>query len=353
MVTQIHPKPLHVLVVANHWSIKNNDTFGGVWADRQIVALQNLGVQVSRFDLGTSHSPLKILAKLWELRRRVKDEIDLVHARYGTIVGAVSALSGAPTVVTYAGSDLLWGDGTTTPVRYALGVVLSQFAAVRAAGLICVSEELRQALWWRRGDVSVIPDGVDLLRFLPMERTAARNKLGWDQQKRVIAIDAARDPVGKGLPLAEAAVKQLREHFPDVELKVLIGVKPDEMPLFLNAADLLLCCSRREGSPNIVKEAIACNLPVVTVPVGDVAELLRGVKPSRIVPRDPEVLAEAMIPLLRERPRSNGGQHVAHLGLDQIARRVLSVYHRALGRSTTSETPGISRNSFKAEVDPR
>jgi teichuronic acid biosynthesis glycosyltransferase TuaC len=93
---------------------------------------------------------------------------------------------------------------------------------------------------------------------------------------------------------------------------------------------VLLCASMYEGSPNVVKEALACNLPVVSAPVGDVAERLAGVSPSEVVPRDPHIMGEALAKILMARSRSNGREHVAHLSLDQVAQRVLAVYRSVL-----------------------
>jgi teichuronic acid biosynthesis glycosyltransferase TuaC len=102
------------------------------------------------------------------------------------------------------------------------------------------------------------------------------------------------------------------------------------MPLYYRAADVLLCTSKVEGSPNVVKEALACNLPVVSVPVGDVTERLAGVYPSAIVPRAPKHISEALTKILSERKRSNGREQVRHLSLEHVAQKILQVYRSAL-----------------------
>jgi teichuronic acid biosynthesis glycosyltransferase TuaC len=350
-------KPMRVLVVSNHWSKKDNPTFGGVWADRQITALRKLGIEVDTFDLGTSHSPLHLFRRLSALRQQVKStNPDIVHARYGTLVSLVSVFSGAKTIITYAGSDLLRGAGISG-LRACIGILLSNISSLKADGIICVSEELRHALWWQSRKAVVIPDGVDLSKFVPIPRDEARKQIGWDPDKTIVITDAAADPICKGLALSEEAIAQARQRFPSLELHVL-KVKPHEMPLYCNAADMLIFASRQEGSPNMVKEAMACNLPIVATPVGDVPQLLAGVCPSAVVARTAPALARATIEVLSQGTRSNGRSKVTPLALDTIATRVAAVYETILsgGQSTksTAPTPGfIARLRLSLSLDYR
>jgi glycosyltransferase involved in cell wall biosynthesis len=342
--------PVHVLVVSNHWKKENNVTFAGIWADRQISALQDIGVRVSTFDIGTSHSPLRLRRKWRELREAVRDSRpDIVHARYGTLVAVLSVCSGVPAVITFAGSDLLPGAGISR-LRTYLGICLSNLAALRARKIICVSNQLRQALWWRRKVAVVIPDGVNLAAFCPEPREVARRRLGWPIEPEVVLLDALRDPINKGLDIAREAMVIVRKKRPQAELRVISGVSPHEMPAYYNAADVLLCASRQEGSPNVVKEALACNLPVVSTRVGDVADRLAGVEPSRLVQREPHQIARALVDILSQRRRSNGRQKVLALNLEDAARRVLEVYRavqEALPRASHADFPSLRMPTAK------
>jgi glycosyltransferase involved in cell wall biosynthesis len=125
-------------------------------------------------------------------------------------------------------------------------------------------------------------------------------------------------------------MKVLCNRLPNAELQLISNIPHHRMPLLYRAADVLLCASKSEGSPNVVKEALACNLPVVSVPVGDVSERLDGVHPSVVVERDPAVIGEALFEILLNRKRSNGREHVCHLALENIARQVINVYRQAL-----------------------
>jgi glycosyltransferase involved in cell wall biosynthesis len=116
------------------------------------------------------------------------------------------------------------------------------------------------------------------------------------------------------------------------------------MPTYYNAADVLLCASRQEGSPNVVKEALACNLPVVSTCVGDVADRLAGVEPSRLVQREAHQIAEALVDVLSQHRRSNGRQKVLALNLEDTARRVLEVY-----RALQEPLPRANHADFRAD----
>lgn len=321
---------LHVMMVSNYAEAKKHSPGMGIFVDRQIASLKRAGVRISMFDIGTSHSPAHILFKWLELRREVRRVApDLVHGQYGSVVGIVAALAGKPTVISYCGSDLLRGSSVSL-LRKLFSILLSNIAALCADGLICKSEQLRQALWWRKSRAVVIPNGLDFNLFVPGPQGEARERLGWNPESPIAIINAGDDAKRKGIELAQAAMKVVRSCLPNAELVVLSNVDPARMPLFYQAADIALCCSVAEGSPNMVKEALACNLPVVSTPVGDVPERLAGVSPSCIVSRDPKEFGDAIVNILRTRQRSNGRERVIHLSLEQVASQILTIYKSVL-----------------------
>ena len=142
----------------------------------------------------------------------------------------------------------------------------------------------------------------------------------------------------KGHPLAVAAVTHARERVGPIELVTLGDVPPARVPFYMNACDAVLLTSLHEGSPNVVKEALGCNVPVVSVRVGDTPLLLSGVDGCMLVDRDSEALGVALAEILTGSPRSAGRDALQRLGLDltSVAREIVAVYERVLSRRAAS-----------------
>lgn len=307
------------------------------------------GLDVQPFYLSSRIAPQALWRSRRELRRLCKTfRPHLIHAQFGTMTSFWTATSGAfrdPTtwkwrpwgprtqlVISCRGSDLNptpgdpWWRGT-------LARLLTQLATLRARQVICVSAELQQRLWWARSRSVVIPNGVDLETFHPVDQQRARAQLGWHSDQPVVLFNARNDPRGKRLDLAEGAVEIARQTIPNLRLEILRGTTPpQQMPIYLSAADALLMTSDFEGSPNIVKESLACNLPVVAVPVGDVPQRLAGVEPSAVCQRDPRDLAERLVEILTAGGRSNGREIIARdLGSSAVAQRIAQLYRQTAG----------------------
>jgi glycosyltransferase involved in cell wall biosynthesis len=319
-------------VVSNYLDGKKEYSFSGIFVERQVESLSQAGVEVASFDIGNSYAFRDIFLKWRALRRMVRMfEPNVVHARYGTLVALLSVFSGPPAIITFCGSDLNPNPAVSF-LRRCLGMVMSNVAALRARRVICVSEQLRRALWWRKSVALVVPDGIDLELFSPGSQKEARTQLGWHHTHPVVLFNAGADGgVKKGLDLVKAAMKVARLQVPDAKLFTVSTVKPDLMPLYYRAADALVLASRYEGSPNVVKEALACNLPVVSTPVGDVPERLVGVDPSAIVPFDHSEIGKAIAKILTLRSRSNGRGHVLDISNQRVAERIVSIYRSILG----------------------
>ena len=256
---------------------------------------------------------------------------EIVHSHYGTMTAFFAAVSSAtPLVVTYYGSDLNF----VRTENFFLEIFrkfLSQMAALRASAIICVSERLKKKLFWKKEIASVVPIGANEFFFKPLNYDEARKRLNTGSNEKLILF-YANAPV-KRLDIAQKTISIVKEEIPSAELKILKGnVAPEEIVLLLNACDCLLLCSDSEGSPAMVKEAMACNLPVVSNDVGDVKQNIETTSPGVITEQDPGRLAEGIIRVLKMNVRSNGRETLQRLGLTEkiVAEKVLNIYRKIL-----------------------
>ncbi len=256
----------------------------------------------------------------------------LVHSHGGETALVARFFRSAPVLASYWGSDLLGiGEGPFgVRLSFALRARLLRAHALLMTATTTKSAEMESVLPRRaRARNWVIPDGVDRSRFAPGDRALARRALGWSGDGP-IAISAGRPVASKRLWLAESAVNRAAKEIPGLRWRAVSDAPAEQMPDHYNAADVLVHTSVSEGSPNVVKEALACNLPVVATVAGDIPELLRGVEPSAVCGAIPETLSAEIVKCLRAGRRSNGRKRTAHLALDQITERTIACY-RSLG----------------------
>jgi glycosyltransferase involved in cell wall biosynthesis len=218
-------------------------------------------------------------------------------------------------------------------IREVGGRRIGLWAARRAAAVIVKSNNLYEALpIGLRHKARVLPNGVDTILFRPMARDECRDKLGWNKRSKVVLFNGSKDDNqnSKNPVLARETVDIVAQTVPDIFLHVISKATHADVQLMLNAADCLLVTSLHEGSPNIVKEAMACNLPVVSVMCGDVEERLRMTRPGSVCSYDAEVLARAIRGVLNSASRSNGREQLIAQGLTttKVAERLIQIYQQ-------------------------
>ncbi len=297
-----------------------------IFARRQAERLVREGVEVELFHLRSRTLPWELAREWVRFRRRVRSfDPQVVHAHFGTVTALFAgwAAPSKPLVITFRGSDL----NVSASLRSVAGQFLSQIAALRADRIVCVSRQLRERLWWRWGRVVILPSGVDAEVFQPEPRAQARRRLGWNDDERVVLFNAGHDPATKRLDLAREALGLTQVLLTRVRMEVLDGsTPPARVPELLNAADCLLLTSDQEGSPTVIQEALACNLPVISVDVGDTVERLRGVRRSAIVPREATAIAIELARVLRTPTRSDGRRKVGEFSAQRIAGELYRIY---------------------------
>jgi glycosyltransferase involved in cell wall biosynthesis len=277
-------------------------------------------------NLAYLRAALKFLVdSIWDRRYQ------LVHVHAGETALAARFWLTSPVVVTYWGSDLLGiprADASISVAKRIRRTVQRGHARV-VSQTITQSRRMESVLpaTVRRRNL-VIPSGTDSNLFRPIDRSRAREQLGWHPSEPVALFAANPKVPVKRHWLAEEACDRAAREVAGLRLHVAAGVAPDMMPTLMSAADCLLLTSSSEGSPNVVKEAIQCDLPVVTTRVGDVDEVLSGVEPSWICASNPDELASALTECVQEPRRSNGRRASIWLRSESIARQHLDLYEQ-------------------------
>jgi glycosyltransferase involved in cell wall biosynthesis len=262
------------------------------------------------------------------------DRYLLVHCHGGETALAARFFHGQPVVASYLGTDIL-GTQVGGNLRLRLKCWIRSFVLRRHAALMSgtttKSAEMESLLVRAaRRQNRIIPDGVDRELFRVRDRDEARIELGWPRDSAIVLFAGRADAPEKRLWLAQQAVVQASAQMQEIELQVAHRVTPSQMPLYYAAADCLLHTSVSEGSANVIKEALACNLPIVATPAGDTRELIEGVGDCTVCEANASALADALVHVLRPCRRSNGRAHTERLSTDVIARTTID-YYRTLG----------------------
>ena len=175
---------------------------------------------------------------------------------------------------------------------------------------------------------AVIPIGVDPDFFYPMDRVKACKALGWDPKPLKVLFPSDPKRPEKNYGLFKKVLNKLKKEFCDLKEVILHRVPYEKVPLYMNAVDLMILSSKTEASPTVIKEALACNLPIISTPVGDTLECLKGVRNSAVV--RPEGIYEVARDILKKRTRSNGRIKISHYSLEITINKVLRFYQKIL-----------------------
>lgn len=257
------------------------------------------------------------IAGYMRLAARLRGRVgyDVVHAHFGLTAWPALLVRGARRAVTLHGTD----------VRHARSGRLTAAVLPRYDLVAAASESLARELGWP--GVRVLPCGISLERFRPIARVEARARLGLPADRALLLLPA--DPA-RAVKRADRA----RELAADakVELATLGATPPDEMPLWMNAANAVLVPSDAEGLGLVALEALACEVPVLATPVGVHPEALDGIRGTLCAPYDRATWGAALEPLVADPdPRVAGRERAARWGADAMAARVAGAWGELTG----------------------
>jgi len=309
------PVPMRALVVTNMYPSANDPARGSFVRD-QVEALRRLPdieLELFTFASGGWRSYLRA----WrELRRRYRRRsFDIVHAHFGLTLWPALAVRAKSRAVTLHGTDLVHPRSRAITLA---GLPLVDLVAP-------VSEQLAQLVPRRlvRGELAILPCGVDTHRFRPIDRARARRSLGLDEASPYLLFPANPSRPEKRYERAVAVAGE-------IPLLTLGSVDPSEVPLWVNAANAVLVTSERESFGLSVLEALACDVPVLSTPVGIATDVLDGIEGTYCGPFEEHVWRARLINAVSDTdPRVHGREATVDYSADRMAARVVSAW-RAL-----------------------
>ena len=283
----------------------------------QVDAIEKQGVECQYFGVD-GKGIVGYLRQIPKLRKAIREfRPDIIHAHYGLCGLLANYQKSIPVVTTYHGSDI----NDPRVLR------LSKKCIRRSRFNIFVSQK-NVDIARPRNDFALIPCGINLDDYPIIDKAEARQKMGLSPSGKYVLFAGAFDNHIKNAPLAKAAM----ELVPDAELVELKGFTRPQVSSLMQAVDAFLMTSLTEGSPQVIKEAMACSCPIVSVDVGDVWERTKGIEGCYMTGRDPEDLARSIQDALSFDGRTNGREAIEKNGLsnDVIAAHIISVYENLL-----------------------
>ncbi|MFC4872895.1 glycosyltransferase [Negadavirga shengliensis] len=269
------------------------------------------------------------------LRRFLKDKnYDVIHAHF-SLSGwaAIIGSRNTPVVLSLMGDDAqgdhVGVDKITLKSRIFMfsTKLIQPFVDI----IISKSQNLEKHVYLKHKSF-LIPNGIDTDRFKPSTRIQ-KQELGLDSCQKYVLFLGNKSRIGKNFPLAQKAVSYL--NLPDVELINPFPIPHNDIPKYLNAVNVLVVPSYMEGSPNVVKEAMACNCPIVATDVGDVKWVIGGTEGCFLSSFEITDFGEKIrlaLDFSEKKGRTNGRQRIIQLGLDTntIAKKLIDIYKHVI-----------------------
>ena len=321
-------KPIRVLAITAAYPTPGSHK--GAFLQSEVEGLRDQGIDVSVMHL---QGRRKYVRGAWQtFGASLSGRYDIVHGHYSFCGIDARTQFRLPTVITFWGSDVLQNPVLPDTRQGKFSRRISPRLARMADACIVPSQEMANALPGAR--LTVVEQGVNFNAFRPIPQAEARQALGLnpDLNHRYILFCANPALPVKGWPVAEAAVKLMQANGAPVELIPVTGVPHDTVIHYMNACDVLVLPSFWEGGPYVVKEAMACNLPIVATNVGDVAVVTGKTLGCFIAERTPEDFADKLWRSLHGPRRTTGRQDIAHLSRENATARVIAVYEDVLRR---------------------
>ena len=293
----------------------------GIFVKEQVDSLIREGIDVDVLFCDVKKTKWLYLLSVFYLWKKILiNKYDLIHAHY-VFAGIAARLQFIlPIVVTHHGEETFH-----TYQKYLCWIISRLVDRT-----IVVSQQMKDALGLK--EIYVIPCGIDFQKFYPRIKSECKKNLRLNDNKRYILYAGDISKSLKRFDLVKDAVEILKKDRNDVELLIAYKRPYEEIALYMNAADVFIFPSEREGSPQVIKEALACNLPVIASNAGDINNIFLDVNGCYIVERDAVIIAEKADFVLNNIKSSDGRDKIRRYELNEIAKQIIGVYRSVAGK---------------------
>jgi glycosyltransferase involved in cell wall biosynthesis len=308
---------MKALIVASH----NRGSFSA-FVTEQAEDTRKLGVEIEYYGI-VGNGLIGYLKNRGKLLRKIKEfSPDIIHAHYG-LSGALAVLQRkTPVVTTFHNGETL----------SKLTNLLSSFASLFATYRIYVAQHIYDLCYFtKKTNYTILPCGVDI-NFDILDNALARKELGFEHDKKYILFGGAFSNLRKNYPLLKQAVELLQPK--GIEVIEMRGLNREQITKLMCACDVFALPTKSEGSPQALKEAMACNCPIVATDIADIKFLLGNIKGHYICSFEAKDVADKLQSAFAIKSRTEGRKRIIELGLDAetVAEKVVSIYQKVLSK---------------------
>ncbi len=315
-----------MLMITSEWPSKEFP-YAGKFVFDQAESLRKEGIDLDIYFFRGNKNPfiyIKHFVKVWKICR--KKSYNLIHCQFGQS-GLMTLLLNLPLVVTFRGTDLNGYKNSSgiEPIKSKVLRLISKIVAYKATQVIVVSKKLAEKLP-KNIKYIILPSGIDMNLFKPLNKLECREKLNLPLDEKIIFFPSDPDRVVKRFELANNVFLRYQETNYQSVLMTASNIPNSEMVYYYNASDVVLFTSSNEGSPNVIKEAMACNVPILTVDVGDVSEYVELAKGNVISKNDLDSLADNLKKMLKSGLLVSSRSIVEKYSRDFITHQLIEIY---------------------------
>lgn len=257
------------------------------------------------------------------LRKRIKNNnYDIIHAHYSySSLVTILSFPKVPLITSFMGSDILG----FRKIDKIIKIIVEKFSNI----IIVKSRQMAEKINCK-DKLVIIPNGVNYNTFKVIDKFLAKKRLGLHPGIKYILWVGNSKRKEKNFKLVREVLRIIKETNKDIELIAVFGESQKKLNEYYSACDVFLLTSLYEGSPNVLKEAMACNCPIVSTDVGDAREVVRNTEGCYITSFDPNGVAKKIKIALNFGKRTNGRDHIKDLEINVIAKKIINVYEEIL-----------------------